>query len=58
MDTRQVGDQRSRERPGLSRTLWETGGSLFKTAALHHSATTPERWKGPPGQSLTQVRTR
>jgi hypothetical protein len=35
-------DQRSREADGLRRTLWESGGSPFKTAALNHSATTPE----------------
>ncbi len=26
---------------GLSPTLWESGGSPFKTAAFNHSATTP-----------------
>jgi hypothetical protein len=33
--------QTERGGEGLSRTLWESGGSPFKTAAFNHSATTP-----------------
>jgi hypothetical protein len=33
--------QTERGRAGLSRTLWESRGSPFKTAAFNRSATTP-----------------
>jgi hypothetical protein len=47
--------QTERGSGGLSRTLWESAGSPFKTAALNHSATTPERGKLFPHSVLRKL---
>ena len=43
--------QTERGGEGLSRTLWESGGSPFKTAAFNRSATTPGGYKLFPGNN-------
>ena len=49
--------QTERGGEGLRRTLWESGGSPFKTAAFNHSATTPEARKlFPPAPSRKTLR--